>query len=95
MCRVCPATCRCGSALPPLPTPAPHPPPPPPCSFEPRHNSISTAEQKEMAQLCGFDSMDALCEATVPAAIKRHDGMPLGPKYHEGLTESEFLAMFK
>lgn len=48
-----------------------------------------------MAQLCGFDSMDALCEATVPAAIKRHDGMPLGPKYHEGLTESEFLAMFK
>lgn len=31
----------------------------------------------------------------MPAAIKRTDGMPLGPKYHEGLTESEFLAMFK
>lgn len=30
----------------------------------------------------------------VPAAIKRTDGMPLG-KYHEGLTESEFLQMFK
>ena len=48
-----------------------------------------------MAQLCGFPSLDALVEATVPDAIKRTDGMPLGPKYHEGLTESEFLAMFK
>lgn len=48
-----------------------------------------------MAQFCGFDSVDALVEATVPAAIKRTDGMPLGDKYHEGLTESEFLAMFK
>jgi glycine cleavage system pyridoxal-binding protein P len=48
-----------------------------------------------MARLCGFDSLDALVEATVPAAIKRTDGMPLGPKYHEGLTENEFLTMFK
>ncbi|KAL4447273.1 hypothetical protein ABPG77_007306 [Micractinium sp. CCAP 211/92] len=63
--------------------------------FEPRHNSISPAEQQAMAQFCGFDSVDALVEATVPAAIKRTDGMPLGDKYHEGLTESEFLAMFK
>lgn len=30
----------------------------------------------------------------VPDAIKRSDGMPLG-KYHEGLSESEFLQMFK
>lgn len=67
----------------------------PACSFEPRHNSISPAEQQAMAQFCGFDSVDALVEATVPAAIKRTDGMPLGDKYHDGLTESEFLAMFK
>ena len=31
----------------------------------------------------------------VPKSIMRTDGMPLGPKYHEGLGESEFLAMFK
>ena len=30
----------------------------------------------------------------MPEAIKRTDGMPLG-KYHEGLTESEFLQHFK
>lgn len=35
------------------------------------------------------------CLPQVPEAIKRKDGMPLGPKYHEGLTESQFLDMFK
>jgi glycine dehydrogenase len=48
-----------------------------------------------MARFCGFDSLDALVEATVPAAIKRTDGMPLGDKYTHGMTESEFLAQFK
>ena len=33
--------------------------------FEPRHNSISPAEVEHMAKFCGFDSMDALVEATV------------------------------
>jgi glycine dehydrogenase len=47
-----------------------------------------------MAQFCGFESADALIEATVPQSIKRTDGMPLGA-YHEGLTESQFLSMFK
>jgi len=59
--------------------------------FAPRHNSITPEQQTEMAKLCGFESMEALVEATVPDAIKRTDGMPLGPKYHEGMTESEFL----
>jgi glycine dehydrogenase len=39
-------------------------------------------------------SLDSLIEATVPRAIVRHDGMNLG-KYHEGMTESQFLAYFK
>jgi glycine dehydrogenase len=47
-----------------------------------------------MVKLCGFDSLDAMITATVPASIVRKDGMDLGP-YHEGLTESEFLKMFK
>ena len=48
-----------------------------------------------MARFCGFNSLDALIEATVPQAIKRGDGMPLAPKYHEGMTEGDFLASFK
>ena len=62
--------------------------------FAPRHNSITPEQQTEMAKLCGYDSMEALVEATVPDAIKRTDGMPLG-KYHDGMTESEFLEHFK
>jgi len=48
-----------------------------------------------MAELCGFSSLDALIDATVPTTIRRKDGMPFGEKYHEGMTESEFLAQFK
>jgi glycine dehydrogenase len=64
------------------------------CSFAPRHNSASEAEVKEMVSLTGFESLDALIDATVPEAIRRHDRMDLG-KYTEGLTESDFLAKFK
>lgn len=62
--------------------------------FAPRHNSCTPAEMEEMTKLCGFDSVDALIDATVPKSIRRTDGMPLD-QYHEGMTESEFLAMFK
>lgn len=62
--------------------------------FELRHNSISPAEVASMVKLCGFESLDAMISATVPKPIQRSDGMPLG-RYHEGMTESEFLAMFK
>jgi glycine dehydrogenase len=63
--------------------------------FAPRHNSITPEQTEEMARMCGFPSMDALVEATVPDSIKRTDGMPLKGKYHEGMTESEFLEHFK
>ena len=48
-----------------------------------------------MAKLCGFDSLDAMIDATVPNSIKRKDGMPLGDKYHEGMTETAFLEQFR
>ena len=48
-----------------------------------------------MVALTGFNSMDALIDATVPTAIRRKDGMPLGPVYHEGMTEGAFLEFFK
>ena len=47
-----------------------------------------------MVSATGFESLDALIDATVPEAIRRHDRMDLG-KYSDGLTESDFLASFK
>lgn len=47
-----------------------------------------------MVKATGFGSLDALIDATVPKAIVRKDGMNLG-KYHEGMTESQFLEYFK
>jgi glycine dehydrogenase len=64
------------------------------CSFVPRHNSTRTAELDAMVKVTGFQSMDALIDATVPAAIRRKDGMEMG-KYTEGMTESAFLEYFK
>lgn len=61
--------------------------------FDPRHNSITKEEAKEMVEACGFPSVDALIDATVPASIRRKD-MDMG-KYHAGYTENEFLSMFK
>ncbi|EFJ42017.1 hypothetical protein VOLCADRAFT_107448 [Volvox carteri f. nagariensis] len=62
--------------------------------FKPRHNSGSPAEIDAMVNMTGFSSLDALIDATVPKAIVRKDGMDLG-KYHEGMTESQFLSYFK
>lgn len=48
-----------------------------------------------MVKQCGFNSLDEMIKATVPKSIQRTDGMPLGELYHQGMTESEFLAFFK
>ena len=47
-----------------------------------------------MAKLCGFPTMDALVDATVPADIRRAGDMDMG-EWSEPLSESEFLARFK
>ncbi|GAB4823399.1 hypothetical protein N2152v2_010445, partial [Parachlorella kessleri] len=62
--------------------------------FEPRHNSLTPAEIDTMVKACGFASLDDMIAATVPKAIVRKDGMDLGV-YHEGMTESQFLKMFR
>ena len=64
------------------------------CSFVPRHNSGTASEVADMVAVAGFKSVQDLIVATVPKAIVRHDGMPLG-KYHDGMCESEFLDYFK
>ncbi|KDD73559.1 glycine cleavage system P-protein, partial [Helicosporidium sp. ATCC 50920] len=48
-----------------------------------------------MAGVCGFPSVSALVDATVPSGIRRRDGMPLSPGGAEGETESEFLARMR
>jgi glycine dehydrogenase len=62
-------------------------------TFQRRHNSPTPEEQTVMAEACGFASMDALIDATVPKSIRRP---ALGlSRYAEGLTESQMLAHFK
>jgi len=63
-------------------------------SFAPRHNSGTPTEVAEMVAVTGFDSLDALIDATVPKAIRRPDMMDLG-EYTSGMRESEFLKKFK
>jgi glycine dehydrogenase len=47
-----------------------------------------------MVAATGFPTLDALIDATVPAAIRRKDGMPMG-SYTEPRGESEFLSKFR
>ena len=75
------------SYVPPLPLPL-H------VSFAPRHNSATPAEVDAMVAAVGFDSLDALIDATVPAAIRAGKELDLG-EYTAGMTESAFLEKFK
>uniref|UniRef100_A0A0D6QV42 Glycine cleavage system P protein n=1 Tax=Araucaria cunninghamii TaxID=56994 RepID=A0A0D6QV42_ARACU len=61
--------------------------------FPPRHNSLTPAEQTQMAAACGFPSLDALIDATVPRGI-RTPSLRLS-KFHEALTESQMIAHMK
>jgi glycine dehydrogenase len=47
-----------------------------------------------MVKKTGFESLDALIDATVPQAIRRNGQMDLG-EYTNGFTESDFLQKFK
>jgi glycine dehydrogenase len=47
-----------------------------------------------MVAATGFQSLDALIDATVPTSIRRKDGMPMA-SYTQPQTESEFLANFR
>ncbi|KAG1367558.1 glycine dehydrogenase (decarboxylating), mitochondrial [Cocos nucifera] len=62
-------------------------------TFPRRHNSASQDDQVRMAELCGFPSLDALIDATVPKSI-RIPTMAL-PKFDAGLTESQMLVHMK
>ncbi|RWW48563.1 hypothetical protein BHE74_00045347 [Ensete ventricosum] len=59
-------------------------------TFPRRHNSATPDEQSTMAASCGFSSLDALIDATVPKSIRIPD-MKFA-KFDGGLTESEMIA---
>jgi glycine dehydrogenase len=60
-------------------------------SFIPRHIGPSDGEQREMLQALGFDSLDAMIEATVPDAIRYRRPLAI----HSGLSEYEALASLR
>ncbi|MFL5613285.1 MAG: aminomethyl-transferring glycine dehydrogenase [Gemmatimonadaceae bacterium] len=57
-------------------------------SFIPRHIGPSDTEQREMLQSLGFESLDAMIEATVPDSIRFRRPLAI----HAGLSEYEALA---
>ena len=60
-------------------------------SFIPRHIGPSDAEQQEMLQTLGFDSLDAVIEATIPASIRLRSALAI----HGGLSEYEALGTLR
>jgi glycine dehydrogenase len=68
--------------------------PPDVLSFVPRHVGPSAAEVAELLATVGYDSLDALIDATVPDAIrlKRPLAIPAGLSEHDALTGIRALA---
>ncbi len=64
---------------------------PVPDSFVPRHNGPSDADVKDMLDVLGYPSLDALIDATVPANIRMDRPLAL-PKR---MSEPEALAAFR
>ena len=60
-------------------------------SFIPRHIGPSDAEQREMLQALGYDSLDAMIDATVPESIRLRRPLAI----HGGLSEYEALASLR
>ena len=64
---------------------------PPAESFVPRHVGPDESDVAEMLKTLGFQSLDALMDATIPARIRFRGGLDLP----EGMTEPEVLAYFR
>jgi glycine dehydrogenase len=64
---------------------------PPAESFVPRHVGPDERDVAEMLKTLGFQSLDALIDATIPARIRSRGGLDL-PK---GMTELEVLTYFR
>src|SRR5215208_3611302 len=60
-------------------------------SFVPRHIGPSEADVAAMLELLGYDTLDALIDATVPESIRLRRPLAI----HDGLGEYEALAMLR
>ena len=60
-------------------------------SFIYRHIGPSDAEQRQMLQALGFESLDALIQATIPASIRLRSPLAI----HAGLSEYEALGTLR
>nr|GMD47613.1 glycine dehydrogenase (decarboxylating), mitochondrial [Ipomoea batatas] len=62
-------------------------------TFPRRHNSATPEEQSKMSEFCGFASLDALIDSTVPQSIRIE---PMGfSKFDQGLTEAQMIEHMK
>jgi glycine dehydrogenase len=59
--------------------------------FSDRHNSLSTAEEQEMVQMLGYNSMEQLISQTIPDEIRLEKELNLD----EALTEVQLLEKLK
>ncbi|XP_020105366.1 glycine dehydrogenase (decarboxylating), mitochondrial-like [Ananas comosus] len=59
-------------------------------TFPRRHNSASPSDQSAMSAACGFPSVDALIDATVPGAI-RAPPLRFAGEFDAGLSESQMV----
>src|SRR5579859_5509698 len=64
---------------------------PPAESFVPRHVGPDARDVAEMLKTVGFESLEALMDATIPRKIRLRGGLDL-PK---GMSEPEVLAYFR
>ena len=63
---------------------------PPAESFVPRHVGPDEGDVAEMLKTLGFESLDALIDATIPAKIRS-----AAARSAKGMTEAEVLAYFR
>ena len=59
--------------------------------FSDRHNSLSTAEEQEMVQMLGYNSIEQLISQTIPDEIRLEKELNLD----EALTEVQLLEKLK
>ncbi|TAK90291.1 MAG: glycine dehydrogenase (aminomethyl-transferring) [Burkholderiaceae bacterium] len=64
-------------------------------AFIGRHIGPDEADIKTMLAELGYDSLDAMLDALVPASIRRHDTLPLPPGFEQARSEAEVLAQLK
>lgn len=64
-------------------------------AFIARHIGPDDADIQTMLAALGYDSLDAMLDALVPASIRRHDALPLPVEFQQPRSEAEVLTQLK